>query len=200
MDVEEHVNKRLTSRLALTIGALALLATGATGCRAEADLPGLEILPGMVDSVPVDPYDRDPLGKGHYSIYKAPEGSVPHGYVPFRYGKDKKEAERAGRELLSPLQGSAADLKRGQFVFDTWCAVCHGPKGEGDGPVIGAGRFPGPPSLLADRARNLADGHLFHIVTHGQGIMPSYAVQVRPADRWKAIAWVRKLQGQGGAK
>lgn len=200
MDVEETVNKRPTIRFALALGVLALVASTTAGCRAEGDLPGIVVLPGMVDSVPVDPYDRDPLGKGGFSIYKAPEGTVPFGSKPFRFGKDAKEATRAGVELSTPLQGTAEELKRGQFVYETWCAVCHGPKGEGDGPVIGAGRFPGPPSLLAERARKLPDGHLFHIVSRGQGIMPSYAVQVRPADRWKAIAWVRKLQGQGGAQ
>lgn len=196
MDVEETVNKRPTIRLALALCVLAVCHTA--GCRAEGDLPGLVVLPGMVESVPVDPYERDRLGKGHYSIYKAPEGTVPFGYSPLHFGADAKEATRAGQELHSPLEGNADELKRGQFVFETWCAVCHGPKGEGDGPVIGAGRFPGPPSLLAERARKLPDGHLFHIISRGQGIMPSYAVQVRPADRWKAIAWVRKLQG--GAK
>ena len=190
----------ITARLGLTVGALALLAGGLRGCRAEADLPGVEVLPGMVESVPVDPYDRDPLGAQHgrYSIYKAPAGTVPYGVTPFRYGTGKKEAARAGAEMKSPLKGTEAELARGQFVFDTWCAVCHGKTGDGDGPVIGAGRFPGPPSLKADRAKNLPEGHLLHIIMRGQGLMPSYATQVRRADAWKSVAWIRKLQG--GAK
>ncbi len=198
--MEGHVKHTLTARLGLAIGVMALAIGGLSGCRAEADLPGIEVLPGMVDSVPVDPYDRDPLGPQHgkYSIYKAPVGTVPYGVTPFRYGKDKKEAARAGVELSSPVTGSDAELERGQFVYETWCAVCHGTTGDGDGPVIGAGRFPGPPSLKADRAKKLPDGHLFHIVMRGQGLMPSYAAQVRSADAWKAIAWIRKLQG--GAK
>ncbi len=197
------MNQKITARLALAIGGLALLAGAMSGCKAEADLPGLEILPGMVDSVPVDPYDRDPLGAKHglYSIYKAPAGTVPYGAPPFRYAAGRirhHDDHAAGAKLKSPLKGTEAELERGQFVFETWCSVCHGKKGDGDGPVVGTGRLPGPPSLNASRAKTLPDGHLFHIVMRGQGLMPSYATQVRQADAWKAIAWIRKLQG--GAK
>ena len=54
-----------------------------------------------------------------------------------------------------------------------------------------------PPSLRAERAMRLADGHLFHVVTKGQGNMASYAVQIPPEDRWKTILHVRRLQSAG---
>jgi hypothetical protein len=56
-----------------------------------------------------------------------------------------------------------------------------------------------PPSLKAERAVQMRDGQLFHVITRGQGNMASYAVQVRPEDRWKAILHVRALQA-GGAR
>ena len=84
-------------------------------------------------------------------------------------------------------------MQRGRKVYETICIVCHGPQGQGDGPIIG--RFPNPPSLQADRARALPDGQVFHIVTRGQGIMPSHGAQVLPDDRWRVILYLRQIQG-----
>ena len=60
-------------------------------------------------------------------------------------------------------------------------------------PVTGCGvwetarfrAFSKPPSLLDERARALPDGHIFHIITMGRGLMASHGSQVTPEDRWK---------------
>ncbi len=122
-------------------------------------------------------------------------GVVPRGRLPFRYAPGPDESKRAGAELTNPSkpQDAAAALARGAEVYRVWCSVCHGATGEGDGTVVLRGMLK-PPSLLADRARTIADGEAFHIVTMGQGNMASYAAQVAPEDRWKAILHMRVLQ------
>ena len=35
---------------------------------------------------------------------------------------------------------------------------------------------------------------MFHVVTCGQGNMPSYAAQVSTEERWKAILHIRRIQ------
>jgi mono/diheme cytochrome c family protein len=47
---------------------------------------------------------------------------------------------------------------------------------------------------LAEHARGLADGQIFHIVTHGQGLMPAHGSQVAQEDRWKIVHYIRSLQ------
>ncbi len=42
------------------------------------------------------------------------------------------------------------------------------------------------------------DGGFFHVITRGQGLMASYAVQVLPEDRWAVILHVRTIQRAGG--
>jgi mono/diheme cytochrome c family protein len=121
-------------------------------------------------------------------------GVVPRGALPFRYGPGPDEAKRAGVELTNPFRADdAAATARGAEVFRVWCAPCHGAGGEGDGAVVARGMVK-PPSLLADRARGIRDGEAFHILTMGQNNMASYAAQVPPDDRWKAILHVRVLQ------
>jgi mono/diheme cytochrome c family protein len=177
----------------LTVAGLAVASF--SGCGDQTQERGVIVLPGMVRSIPYDAYDTFPIpGREHLT---PPVGTIPYGSMPFDYGPEPSEARRAGRELASPLDGTAAQLARGKSVYDVFCAVCHGATGVGDGPIIG--RFPNPPSLLADSARARPDGQLFHIITRGQGIMPSYAAQVRPMDRWRAILHVRALQGMRSA-
>src|SRR5207253_419478 len=43
-------------------------------------------------------------------------------------------------------------------------------------------------------ARGHPVGYFFDVMTHGFGVMPSYAAQVPPEDRWAIAAYVRVLQ------
>ncbi len=170
-----------------------LVALPVLGCRGGEEKPGYHIYSGMYDSIPYDSYDRNPVLSNNMTLLQPPEGTVPTHRSPFRYGKGPKEALRAGRELKNPLQPTEKNLARAKQLFETFCAVCHGPKGVGDGPIIG--RFPNPPNLLAKHGKGLKDGNIFHVITYGQGkLMSSYANQVRPMDRWRLVMYVRKLQ------
>jgi len=171
--------------------ALALLA-----CRAQGDKPGFVVMPGMQYSVPYDAYDPNPLTRNGETLQLPPEGTVPLANAAFQYGPGTEEAERAGRELASPLEATPANLARGKQVFENVCIVCHGPAGQGDGPIIG--RFPNPPSLTAARAKGYPDGRIVHVIARGQGIMPSHAAQVLPEDRWRVVLYLRALQAAQG--
>jgi hypothetical protein len=37
-------------------------------------------------------------------------------------------------------------------------------------------------------------GHFFEVITHGHGVMYSYASRVPPRDRWAIAAYIRALQ------
>ena len=80
---------------------------------------------------------------------------------------------------------------RGDTLFHTYCAVCHGSAGAGNGIV----RLMGAPSLLTARARGYSDGYVYSIIRYGRGVMPRYGDKiVRPDDRWAVVNYVRKLQ------
>ena len=117
------------------------------------------------------------------------KGTVPRGFEPYPFPKDE---ERAGRELKNPVPRSKTILARGQVLFNTYCIVCHGPNGEGDGTIVP--KFPRPPSLQSDKVRSFADGRIYHLITVGRNLMPSYASQIAPGDRWAIIHYVRVLQ------
>jgi mono/diheme cytochrome c family protein len=96
-----------------------------------------------------------------------------------------------------PMTVTASTLLRGRSLLNTYCAPCHGGGLTGNGPVVQKG-YPPPPNLLAGDIPSLPVGQLYDVVTHGMGTMPSYAVQIRPEDRWAAVAALRSFQQQSG--
>jgi mono/diheme cytochrome c family protein len=89
-------------------------------------------------------------------------------------------------------------LQRGQERFTIYCVPCHSPLGDGDGMIPRRG-FPHPPSYHIARLRNAPDRHFYDVMTHGYGIMYSYADRVTPEDRWAIVAYIRALQKSQGA-
>jgi mono/diheme cytochrome c family protein len=84
-------------------------------------------------------------------------------------------------------------LLRGRERFEINCSPCHGRTGEGNGMVARRG-FPAPPTFHQPRLRAAPIGHFFEVITHGYGVMYSYAQRVEPADRWAIAAYIRALQ------
>lgn len=182
----------------LTVVALACT-SACVACGTDEPLePCREYVKDMIDSVPYDSFAPNPVLRDHKTLQPPAPGTLALGNEPFDYAATPDEALRAGRELTSPLTATPESIARGDRVFHTVCYVCHGDRGAGDGPVIP--RFPRPPSLTAAHAKGLPDGQIFHIITRGQGLMPSHAAQVRPDDRWRVIHYLRSLQaGAGGS-
>jgi mono/diheme cytochrome c family protein len=142
--------------------------------------PNLTYMPDM---------NYSPAVKAQKAPMRIPvEGTIPRGYTPYHF----TSPEEAGKALKNPLQPTRAVLVRGQVMFNTYCIECHGAAGLGDGPVVP--KIPRPPSLQSDKIRTWPDGSIFHLITRGQNVMPSYASQILPEDRWAIVHYIRVLQ------
>lgn len=96
-----------------------------------------------------------------------------------------------------PIQVTRTVLKRGQERFNAFCAPCHGAVGDGDGMITRRGLLlrKRPPSYHTARLRRMPVGHFYDVITHGFGLMYSYASRIQdPADRWAIVAYIRALQ------
>jgi mono/diheme cytochrome c family protein len=148
----------------------------------------------MVESPAYSAFSPNPNFPDHMTLRTPPAGTIARGQSSFHYEATLPEAKRAGEELQNPLVGSSEEVQqRGSFLFTTYCQVCHGPTGLGDGPVTRRG-VPPPLSMLTGKAVEMKDGEMFHLLTYGQGNMSSHAVQLPPIDRWCVISYVRQLQ------
>jgi hypothetical protein len=163
-----------------------LTALAMSGCGKNEKKPPFDYVPHMSDSAGIKAQHAGPFGEG---MRVPPEGTLSQATEVYHYANDP---EGAGKNLTNPLPRSREVLVRGQKYFNTYCIVCHGAKGEGNGLVVP--KFPMPPSLQSEKVRNWSDGRIFHVVTAGQNLMSSYATQLSPNDRWAVIHYVRALQ------
>lgn len=156
--------------------------------------PNADFLPGMAEPVSYRAFAANPNFPDGKTLQEPAPGTIARGLMPLHYRARPQDAVRAGEELQNPLNANdAAVRERGAYVFAHYCQICHGAQGQGDGDVSKHG-VPPPPPLRDGKSAKMKDGQLFHILTYGQGNMPSYAAQLSREDRWRAIVHVRSLQ------
>ena len=170
--------------------------TTAWAMHIDSEQPNVQIFPDMQYSPAFDAYSANPHFANGQTLQPPPLGVIARGETVLHFAPTLADAIRAGEELTSPIAaGDSRAIERGAQIYRVCCTVCHGPQGLGDGLVTKRG-FPPPPSLLTGKSVQMKDGQLFHILTYGQGGMASYASQISPDDRWKAIVYVRNLQAK----
>jgi len=177
------------------LGLLLIVLAGGWMLRPDYNRRNYDFLPDMAYSPAYASLSANPNFPDGMTQRPPAPGAIAQGYPPLHYKATPEDARRAGEELHNPFAPTDAQaLQRGAVVYSIYCQACHGAGGAGDGLVVQRG-YPPPPSLLADNARQIKDGQMFHILSFGQNNMPSYAPQVMRNDRWKVILFVRSLQG-----
>jgi mono/diheme cytochrome c family protein len=112
--------------------------------------------------------------------------------------------DEAGADLAhAPVESTPERLARGADRYAIYCRPCHDARGDGKGVLAQRGGVP-TTSLYDPKATTATDGHLFGVITNGQGLMPAYRWPIPPADRWAIVAQVRHMQqerqAEGAAK
>lgn len=166
-------------------------------CTSDPNSPGLEYMPDMYRSPSFETYGEYEQFSFNNKMEALPpvENTIPRGYVPFGYANDNEGYELAGQELKTPFVHSKEIIEEGKVLYEKYCLHCHGKKGEGDGQVAQNSDFINPPSYTLPRIKALKDGHIYHTIYYGKGMMGAHASQVNHEERWKIIHYVRSLQG-----
>jgi len=71
--------------------------------------------------------------------------------------------------IENPVSLSAASLERGKKLFETFCVVCHGKEGKGDGII--AERIGEFPDFTKKEFREQADGCIYFVITNGANFL-----------------------------
>jgi mono/diheme cytochrome c family protein len=167
-------------RRALVAGLLALGAI-AGGCRRD-----------MQDTPRYEPHEASTFFKDGRASRHLVAGTVARGELRNDAAAlTGKTAE--GYLSAPPFPLTRAVLEHGRERYDIYCSPCHDRAGTGGGMIVQRGYKP-PPSLHEDRLRAVPLGYFFDVMTNGFGVMPSYAPQVPPDDRWAIAGYMRALQ------
>ena len=152
-------------------------------------------VPAALQALPWNDDMKDqPSVKTQESRVELPSDSVPSDGGELDGPADLPELVRArlkaGEQLSNPLPADDANEGRGAEMYETYCQVCHGAGGAGDGSV-GLKYNPEPMDLTLPYVQNQADGQLFYTITHGGVVMPSYRFALSQDDRWRIVRYLR---------
>ena len=152
-------------------------------------------VPAALQALPWNDDMKDqPSVKSQESEVELPVGSVPSDGGELDGPADLPELVRArlkaGEQLSDPLPADDADDKRGAEKYETYCLVCHGSAGAGDGSV-GQKYNPQPMDLTLPYVQNQPDGQIYYTITHGGVVMPSYRFALSQEDRWRIVRYLR---------
>jgi len=141
----------------------------------------------------LNPHARSDFFADQRSARPPVEGTVARGQLhEDSYFYTGKIGSNPGDSMPFPVTKEV--LQRGRERFDIFCAPCHSRLGDGNGFVPSRGFSRKPPSYHIPRLQKAPLGYFFDVMTHGFGIMPDYASQIPPEDRWDIVAYIRALQ------
>ena len=157
----------------------------------DSSKPNYQYFPNMYESVGYGTYDESDAFPNGIEAQLPVEGSVPRGWQPYEFEDSNEGYELAKVNLTSPLLNNEDNLANGKKMYEIYCSVCHGSKGDGNGILMQREKFLGIPSY-ADR--DITEGSIYHVLMYGINLMGSHAGQVNDEERWQIAQYVLKLR------
>lgn len=140
-------------------------------------------------------------GEAKEAITASLMGTPTNGYVPYYYGNTEEERALA---MADPKISRAnymptitkAEMDQGKELYNIFCGICHGEKGDGAGYLARDGSpYPAAPSnYLNEEFLAATDGRYYHAIMHGKNVMGAYKDKVSFKERWQIIHHIRSLQ------
>lgn len=158
-----------------------------SGVRAAAVMATLAVLSGcewfstMSDPPSIQSHEVAPL--------RPPEHAIPLNGLP-EFDLTTADA------VLSPPPPGENTLAVGEAYYTTFCTVCHGDQGLGNGPI--SDKFPAIPAIVTPRVAAFSEAYLFALVTDGRGLMPEYS-RIPQAARWAVVRYVQSMAAPDSA-
>jgi mono/diheme cytochrome c family protein len=84
-------------------------------------------------------------------------------------------------------------MEKSKELYNIYCAICHGEKGNGKGYLVEREKILGVPSY-ADRTVTV--GSIYHVLTYGLNSMGAYSNQLNQKERWMVSQYVLKLKSE----
>ena len=95
----------------------------------------------------------------------------------------------AAEKLSNPVPPTVDSVAKGKQLFTIYCTPCHGTSGTGNG-LVGEKLSARPFDLTSDVVQTLPDGVIFGFLTFGGQVMPKFANDLSPVERWHVINYL----------
>ncbi len=201
---------KITSKKFLTLLSVISGFLFLASCQPGDNNPGYEYMPDMAHSVAYEAnyssyYSLNQfVSEKDYRKYAMPKspvaGTRSMGQDAYYYPNTEEGRARASAELImakTPI--TEKGLERGKYLFNIYCAICHGEKGNGEGYLVreDGGKFPAQPAdFTLDKFINATNGQLYHAIKYGKNVMAGYGDKLNPEERWDVIHYIRSLQAK----
>lgn len=121
-------------------------------------------------------------------------------YAPFYYQDNEDDRLRCEIEMKdNPFPITKAGLERGKELYNIYCGICHGEKGDGQGWLVtmpNSRYLAGPKSFIIDEMVNAGNGRYYFSIMYGKNVMGAYKEKLNYEERWQVIHYIRALQAQ----
>ena len=178
---------------------LSLLAIIILGSCSDERSPGRQFVPDMVYSRAYEAYSENSVLPDSNMAGLPVPGTVARGYSPFPYTESTENFELAGKEikLSDYIEVNDKSIDEGKRLYNIYCAICHGEKGEGDGYLVTSEKFPAvPPSYFREDIMVQPPGKILYTTQYGKNMMGSYASQISLEQRCMVVAYIKDLQSK----
>jgi mono/diheme cytochrome c family protein len=155
--------------------------------------PNYQFMPNMYEPVGYETYGEYEVFPGQQEAMLPVEGTISRGWMPYGYPNTTDGLNLAKEELKNPLAVTEKNLSEGKELYNIYCAICHGEKGDGQGVLVKREKFLGIPSY-DDAGRNITEGGIYHVQMFGLNSMGSYASQTNELERWQIAHHVTNLK------
>lgn len=108
------------------------------------------------------------------------------------WAMDRSVAHHA-QKATNPFAGQAGAAEKGLDHYSETCVLCHGAPGV-EPAELAKGLNP-PAPMLDDAARNMSDGEMFWIISHGVRMtgMPAFSPTHTKDEIWDMVTFIRRL-------
>jgi len=159
--------------------------------------PGRVYAPDMYYSRAYDAYTSNPNFADSQTSRLPVNGTIAIGHMlPDHLTEGDTTAYKT---YTTTLRFNEEELAEGKRLFMIYCAICHGPELDGNGPLYKSGKFAAMPANFKDaKYLHMPVGQMYAAVKYGKNMMGSYASQIDSKQRWMILAFIKKTQSENG--
>lgn len=160
--------------------------------------PNYQYMPNMYESVGYEAYSKHEIFEpvtGGSSAMEPAAGSVARGWLPYEIENNPEGYAFAKANLSNPTLYTEDRASKGEELYNIYCGICHGKKGDGQGTLVKREKILGVPAYN-DVGRAITEGSVYHVMYYGINSMGSYASQMTEDELWMVDHYVMSLKNK----